>query len=375
MNPQTSKLFTPLKVGNIQLAHRVALAPLTRFRANKTHTHADMAVEYYAQRGTVPGTLLISEGTFIGARYSGYNNVPGIWSEDQIAVWKRVTDAVHARGSFIFLQLWALGRAAKPNILAAEDPSYKVTSPSALPLPGQEANLPTEMSISDIKEAIATYAEAASTAVHRAGFDGVEIHGANGYLVDQFLQEASNQRKDEYGGNLENRSRFGLEVVDAIAKEVGAERTGFRISPHGAMNGMGMKDPASTFGYFISELRKRQPNLAYLHAIDVRMDDTKASADDLPSLDFARELWKGKPFISAGGYSPESALLHAEKYDNEIVAFGRHFISNPDLPLRIREGMPLTPYDRSTFYTAESPKGYTDYPFASVPSIVEPAMA
>jgi NADPH2 dehydrogenase len=273
------------------------------------------------------------------------------------------------------MQLWALGRAAREEILANEDPSFRVASASAIPLPGREANPPTEMSASDIKECIATYAQAASIAVHRAGFDGVEVHGAHGYLVDQFLQEAANQRNDEYGGTLEKRSRFGLEVVDAISQAVGPERTAIRISPYRDINGMGVKDPVAIFGHFITELRRRQPNLAYLHVVDFRADDAKAFAvEDVPSLDFARELWKGKPFVSAGGYSPDSARLLAEKYDNEIVAFGRHFISNPDLPLRIRDSIPLTPYDRSTFYSAESPKGYIDYLSASEQTAV-PLMA
>jgi NADPH2 dehydrogenase len=251
----TPKLFQPIQVGDLQLEHRVVLAPLTRVRADKKHVHQlPIAQEYYTQRASVPGTLLITEATFIAAQAGGINNVPGIWSDEQVTAWKKVsfshhspnnllictqiTESVHAKGSFIYLQLWALGRAASPKQLE-EEGSFPYVSSSDIPLSNRpkEDPSPRPLTLSEIKEFVELYATAASNAVHRAGFDGVEIHGANGYLIDQFLQTTSNRRTDDYGGSVENRARFALEVTEAVVKRIGAKKTGIRFSPWGSFQG------------------------------------------------------------------------------------------------------------------------------------------
>lgn len=362
----TAKLFSPIDVGTVRLAHRVALAPLTRCRANAKHVVGDLHTEYYTQRASTPGTLLISEGVLVAAKATGISNVPGIWNDEQIAAWKRVTDAVHAKGSFIYMQLWAMGRNLDLQVLQDEGP-FDFISASDIPLKGQPIS-PRPLTIEEIKEYVQLYATAASNAVHRAGFDGVEVHGANGYLLDQFIQDVSNKRTDRYGGSIENRSRFPLEVLDAVCKAVGQERTGFRLSPWGEFGDMRMDDPVPTFTYLAKELVKRYPSLAYLHVIEPRMSgavDREARADE--SNDFLRDIWRPRPLISAGGYTRDTALKVAEE-KGDIIAFGRYFISNPDLPVRLQGDIPLTKYNRATFYTTESPVGYTDYPFADAAS-------
>lgn len=227
--PQQSRLFQPLQVGPNKLSNRLVMAPLTRFRAEDNHVQLPFVKEYYEQRACVPGTLLITEATFISPAASGYPNIPGIWNDDQIKAWKEVTDAVHAKGSFIWLQLWALGRAANPEVKQAEGTGdlvsasdYRMTDNSPQPRPLTE---------DEIQQYIKEYGQAAENAVKKAGFDGVEIHGANGYLIDQFTQDVSNRRSDQWGGSVENRSRFALEVTKSVISKVGAERTGIRLSP------------------------------------------------------------------------------------------------------------------------------------------------
>jgi len=350
----SSALFQPIRIGSTELKHRIVLAPLTRFRANNNHVHGDLAGKYYSQRGSTPGTLLITEATPIAAKAAGYNNIPGIWSEEQIAGWKKVTDAVHAKGSFIYIQLWALGRAADPELLAKE--GYDYVSSSPVQMDGKD-RAPRSLTVTEIQEYAELYAKAAHNAVDLAGFDGVEVHGANGYLIDQFLQDTVNQRTDAYGGSIENRARFGLEVVDKVAETIGAERTGIRLSPWNRFQGMRMEDPYPTFSYFVNELRRRQPDLAYLHVTEPHADDEGASND------FLRQIWASRPFISASGYTPATGLAHADR-TGDLVAYGRHFIANPDLPERIRKGIALNPYNADTFYLPEAAEGYVDYPFA-----------
>ncbi|KAG6877447.1 hypothetical protein C0993_007206 [Termitomyces sp. T159_Od127] len=224
----TPRLFRPINVGTTRLQHRLVLAPLTRFRSTKAHVPViPLVKDYYSQRSSTPGSLLITEATFIAAKAGGYNNVPGIWNEEQINAWKEVTNQVHANGSYIFVQLWALGRAANPEILSSDGYPFVAPSPKAI----ASKPTPRELTVDEIQEFTALYVEAARNAVEKAGFDGVEIHGANGYLIDQFLQECSNQRSDQYGGSIEARSKFGLDVVDAIVEAIGAERTAIRLSP------------------------------------------------------------------------------------------------------------------------------------------------
>ncbi|KAJ6564446.1 FMN-linked oxidoreductase [Mycena capillaripes] len=368
------KLFQPISLGDISLKHRIVMAPLTRFRADNEHVPLPHVLEYYTQRASVPGTLLITEATFIAPQAGGYNNIPGIWSAAQIAMWKQITDAVHAKGSFIYLQLWALGRAAKPSELNAEDPSLPYVSASDIPLRERSATeiRPRPLSVPEIHEYTKLYATAASNAVHKAGFDGVEIHNANGYLLDQFLQDVSNVRTDQYGGSPENRCKFSLEVVDAIVAAVGPKKTGIRISPWNTYQNMGMQEPKPTFTYLVRQIVERHPEFAYIHAIEPRIDATtlRVVVPEGWSNDFLRNIWvspqSGRRFISAGGYTRALAFEFAENKD-DIIAFGRPFISNPDLPYRLLHDIPLADYDRKRFYGPSTldPKGFTDYPFAN----------
>ncbi|MCJ1474986.1 Chanoclavine-I aldehyde reductase fgaOx3 [Lambiella insularis] len=338
------------------------MAPLTRFRANDAHVPLPIATEYYAQRASVPGTMLITEATFISPQTAGYPNVPGIYSKDQVKQWKEVTDAVHKKGSYIFLQLWALGRTAMPAILKKEG-GYELVSSSATPIDSDSPE-PKALTEEEIHQYIADYASSAKNAIE-AGFDGVEIHGANGYLIDQFTQDNCNQRTDGWGGSIEKRSRFGIEVTRAVVEAVGAERTGIRLSPFSTFQGMRMNDPIPQFTHLIGELKKMR--LAYIHLVESRVSGT-ADVETTEKVNFAIDIWgKTSPVLLAGGFKPDSAkrAVEEEYKDNEIaVVFGRYFISNPDLPFRIQEGLELTPYDRSTFYKPQSPDGYIDFPFS-----------
>ncbi|GAA5945849.1 hypothetical protein JCM1841_001485 [Sporobolomyces salmonicolor] len=362
-----SKLFEPLQVGEVKLSHRIAMAPLTRFRANETHAPQDVHAEYYSQRGSYPGTLLISEGTFIDAKAGGYKGVPGIWTDEQIVGWKKVVDAVHAKGSFIYLQLGALGRAADPNALK-EELGADVVSSSDLAFEGGAK--PRALTKEEIKEYVGFYARAAKNFVEKAGGDGVEIHGASGYLIDQFTQTTCNNRTDEYGGSVENRVRFGLEVVDAVVAAVGAKKTGIRFSPYSAFQGMKMELPAikETFTYFVEQIKSRHPDFAYIHAVESRIAGSyEIEADAAETLDFINELWAPRPFFHAGGFKADTAAATADQNENAVIVFGRYFISNPDLVARIKNNVPFAEYDRETFYKIgpTETKGYIDYPFAT----------
>jgi len=363
---QQTRLFEPLTLSpKITLTHRLAMAPLTRFRASDEHVPlVPLMSTYYAQRATsLPGTLLVSEATFISPSAGGFDNVPGIYNQDQIAAWRHVTNAVHAKGGFIFCQLWSLGRAAKAEV--AEKEGFKVHSSSAVPLSDEGAAVPQEMTVEEIRVRVQEYAAAARNAIE-AGFDGVEIHGANGYLIDQFLQDTCNQRTDEYGGSVENRSRFAIEVVKAVVDAVGAERTGIRLSPWSRFQGMRMQDPVPQFEDVIRKIKEF--GLAYLHLVQTRIaGNTEAAAvggDE--SLDFAVGLWD-RPLLIAGGMTPRDSkyLVDEEFKGNDVIAtFGRYYISTPDLPFRVKEGLDLNPYNRDTFYIPKSPVGYIDQPFS-----------
>ncbi|KAH7329554.1 hypothetical protein B0I35DRAFT_386493 [Stachybotrys elegans] len=354
-----SRLFKPLQIGNNTLQHRVVMAPLTRFRV-QDHTHVPLPFvkEYYAQRASTPGTLLITEATFISKAAGGYSNAPGIWSSEQIEAWKEVTSAVHAKGSFIWLQLWAHGRAAGKDVAEAE--GFTVKAPSAIPMgPGEV--VPEEMSHEDIQTFIGYYAQAAKNSIE-AGFDGVEIHGANGYLIDQFVRDGSNQRTDEYGGSVENRSRFALEVTKAVVDAVGADKVGIRLSPFNPYQGMSATDPVGQFGHLIKELSKFK--LAYLHFVESLYNER---AEDPETSDFALEAWGNtSPILLASGFTPAKAKEIVENHKDKDIAivFGRHFLANPDLPFRISKDLALNEYNRDTFYLIGKPEGYTDYPFS-----------
>jgi NADPH2 dehydrogenase len=318
--------------------------------------------EYYAQRAHLLGTLLITEAVFISATSRGRDiNAPGIFTSEQIAAWAEVAKAVHKRGCYIFMQLWHVGRAARPHVLQQQ--GLKMVSSSAIPIgPGYQT--PREMSEDEIHTCIADFAVAAQNAVEVAGFDGVEIHAANGYLIDQFTQDTCNQRTDKWGGSVENRSRFAVSVAKAVADRIGPSKVGIRLAPFTDFQGMGMKDAIPQFTDLIARLRPLE--LAYLHLVEPRVSgntDREESAHE--SLDFALHAWGGiAPVILAGGYKPNSAKERLAKADAEslAIAIGRLFTSNPDLPNRIIEGLPLEHYDRETFYKVGSPDGYTTWP-------------
>jgi NADPH2 dehydrogenase len=359
-----SKLFTPLKIGNVQVQHRIVMAPLTRYRAEDNHVPSPFAAEYYSQRASIPGTLIITEATFISPQGGGYANVPGISNPAQIKAWKGVTDAVHAKGSFMFMQLWALGRAANPEVLKAElGPSAKFVSSSNLPMSANDV-APDSLSEEEIWDFVGYYRQAALNAIE-AGFDGVEIHGANGYLVDQFTQDTANKRRDDWGGSVEKRARFALEVTKAIVEAVGAERTAIRLSPYSSFQGMKMDDPKPGFRYLVTKLKAFK--LAYLHLVESRISgDSTIEATE--KINFLVDIWGNtSPVFIAGGFVSETALKAAEEYpDSDVcIVFGRYFISNPDLVFRIQKGIQLSPYERAKFYTAKEKDGYTNYPFSA----------
>lgn len=369
----SERLFQPLKVGNLKLSSRVVMAPLTRYRADDQHVPGALAKTYYEQRASTPGTLLITEGTFISPRAGGYKNIPGIWNDAQVSAWKAITDAVHAKGSFIFVQLWALGRVAVADVLAAEG-GYKVHAPSAISVDSAQTNaqaptsLPEPLSEADIQAYLKEYRHAARNAM-RAGFDGVELHGANGYLVDQFWQDVSNQRTDAYGGSIEKRARFGLEVVQALVDEIGdSQKVGVRLSPFSTFQGMMMADPIPQFKHVAAELTKF--DLAYLHLVESRESGSSADGvyrDATQENDPLIEAWGSKnPVLLAGGMTAEKAKRVASKaYPERDVAivFGRYFISTPDLVFRIQHGIEPNKWNRATFYQP-GPEGYADYPFS-----------
>ncbi|CAE6505959.1 unnamed protein product [Rhizoctonia solani] len=313
---------------------------------------------------TCEDDILQTNTALLPPEAGGYNNVPGIWSEEQIVAWKNIVDRVHAKGSYIYLQLWAIGRAAEPEVIHAEGFPYVSSSPTLLE---GRSEIPKELTKEDIERYIQLYVQAAKNAVHKAGFDGVEIHSANGYLPEQFLQDTCNKRTDEYGGSIENRARFVLEITDAVVAAVGVKKTGIRFSPWSRFLGMRMKDPIPTFSYVLHELVKRHPDLAYVHFVESVVagdsDADPAHNSNAESNSFAREIWGNRPFFIAGGFKLNTALEVAEKYEQTAVAFGRLFIANPDLPTRLQGNLPLNAYNRATFYTPGA-VGYTDYPRA-----------
>ncbi|KAI9432670.1 NADH:flavin oxidoreductase/NADH oxidase [Lactarius indigo] len=325
MAAPTPKLFQPIQVGTTSLQHRVVLAPMKRARADDRYVHGALGLEYYKQRTSTPGTLAISEGTFIALHAGGDANIPGIWSDEQIAGWKPITDAVHANGSFIYLQLWALGRVAEGDVLRKAG-GYEVVAPSAIPLEGHDT--PRPLTVAEIKEYVQLYATAAENAVLKAGFDGVEIQSAGGYLLDQFVQPATNKRTDEYGGSIENRLRFVLEVTEAVVKAVGANKVGIRIGPHMKILGMGTPDPIPAYAELVKRIHDSYPDFAYLHVIEIaNMIQTFGGTVTRPSTRFLRDIWGNRPYIANGNYDRDAAIEVVEK-EGGLVSFGRYFISN-----------------------------------------------
>ncbi|KAK4548009.1 Chanoclavine-I aldehyde reductase fgaOx3 [Oleoguttula mirabilis] len=361
--PPASKLFQPLQIGQAKLSNRVVMAPLTRFRADDNHVQLPFVKEYYTQRACVPGTLLITEATFISPAASGYPNVPGIYNDEQIKAWKEIVDSVHEAGGVIYMQLWALGRAANPDTKKAEG-TGDVVSSSDLAM-SDNSPAPRPLTEDEIEQYIKDYASAAKNAVEGAGFDGVEVHGANGYLIDQFTQDVSNKRTDKWGGSIENRARFGIEVTKAVVEAVGADKTGIRLSPWSPFQGMRMEEPIPQFSYLLEELKKLK--LAYVHLVESRISGN-ADVETTERIDPFVDIWAGtSPILVAGGFKPASAhrAVDEEYKDKDIaIVFGRYFISTPDLVYRLEKGVELTQYDRDTFYNPKSQKGYTDYPYS-----------
>ena len=362
-------LFSPLKVGPYQLKHRAMLAPLTRMRAEKpTLAPWPLNAEYYAQRAT-EGGLLIAEASPVTATGFGSPWIPGIYTETQTEGWRKVVDAVHARGGIIFLQLWHVGRVSHSSF----QPDGRLpVAPSAVAISsefkastadgkGASYETPRALKTDEIPEIVEAYKQAARNAL-AAGFDGVEIHGANGYLIEQFLQSRSNLRTDRYGGSIANRCRFLMEVTQAAIDVWGANRVGVRLSPYGIANGSGEADPMPLYTHAIEQLNPL--GLAYLHFIEPRSSGAgraEVNWQGVPSaMVLYRPIWKGV-LITAGGFTGESAEAAIAQAHADAIAFGRIFISNPDLPQRLQHGYPLTPYNRATFYGGDV-AGYTDYP-------------
>ena len=363
-----SRLFTPLRLGKCELQHRLTMSPLTRFRADDLAVPMPFAKDYYSQRASIPGTFLVTEATAISKSAVGFSNVPGIWNEDQIQAWKQVSDSVHSKGSFIFLQLWATGRSAQPERMQSDDFDFLSSSAIAIEPGGA---VPREMTVRDIHDYIKLYAEAARNAI-AAGMDGVEIHGANGYLIDQFTQATCNQRTDVWGASIANRARFALEVTSAVASAIGPDRVGMKLSPWGKIQGMGtMHDLVPQFQYLVSNLRDM--GLAYLRLANSRWLEEGETAVTVEAKEednemFARVWGHSRPLVLEGGYDAVSAREEIEgrfRRYNVAISFGRLFISNPDLPFRVKAGVQFQQYDRGTFYTPLSELGYVDYPFSA----------
>ncbi|MEZ8288279.1 alkene reductase [Vibrio sp. 10N.222.54.F12] len=360
----TNALFQPIQLGSIELKNRIVMPPMTRSRATQPGNSAnDMMASYYAQRASAG--LIIAEGTQISPMGQGYAWTPGIYSDEQIAGWKKVTDAVHEKEGVIFAQLWHVGRVTHPDNIGGEQPisssalkaeNVKVFIDNGTDEPGfVDVVEPREMTKEDIKNVVGQYRQAALNAIE-AGFDGIELHAANGYLINQFIDSEANNRTDEYGGSIENRLRFLGEVVEAMVEAIGADRVGVRLAPFTSLNGTVDATPVET--YTAAAVLLNLYNIVYLHVAEVDWDD----APETP-----------KAFKAAVRKAYNGALIYAGKYDSErgekavaegvtdMVGFGRPFVANPDLPARIQNGYPLAAHDPNTLFGGAE-KGLTDYP-------------
>ncbi|MFP3558983.1 alkene reductase [Paraburkholderia sp. SIMBA_049] len=362
-----SKLFSQAQVGHFNLKHRVVLAPLTRMRTEPGNVPGDLMVEYYSQRAT-DGGLLITDCTAVSQLGIAYVDAPAIYTAEHVAGWKRVIDAVHAKGGRIFMQIWHAGRQAHPANTGGVTP----VAPSALrsledaairdengQIVEAEMVVPRALETAEIPGIVEQFRRGAELA-KQAGFDGVELHAANGYLFEQFLLDGTNHRTDQYGGSIENRARFLFDTLDAVVAVWGPGRVAVRLSPSGTYGTMSDSDPHATFGYVAQRLNDY--DLAYVHVIEPRIRgivEKETTEADVSPKDI-RRIYKGT-IIAAGGFTGESAEQIIVDGHADLVAFGRMFISNPDLPQRLRTGAPLTRYDRSTFYGGDA-RGYTDYP-------------
>lgn len=347
-----SQLLTPVRIGRYVAPNRLVMAPMTRSRADDNGVPSDMTVTYYAQRASAG--LIISEGVFPSAMGKGYVHTPGIETDAQVLAWKKVTQAVHARGGRIFMQLMHCGRVSHPSLLNGETP----VAPSAIQPAGKawtkagqvEFVTPRELTVAEIAGVIDDYRQATHRAIE-AGFDGVELHAASGYLPEQFLSSGSNQRQDQYGGSVENRARFVLEVLAAMVAEAGGDRVGIKISPEMNYNSITDAAPQETYGYLVDQLRGQ--GLAYLH---VALFGAKFDYHSLlrPRFDGA--------YLIGGGLTQESAERALTDGQADATVFGSAFLANPDLPERFRVSAPLNAADRNTFFAPPTAQGYIDYP-------------
>lgn len=351
----TSKLFKPIQVGQMALKQRIAMAPMTRLRASPDKlVPSNLSVEYYGQRSQRPGSFIITEATAIAPGAAGLPHSPGIYTEEQINAWKKITKQVHDNGSFVYVQLWAQGRMAVPDVVKAQ--GYDFVSSSDIPQAMAPGVKPRPLTKSEIDQNVEWFATAAKNAIS-AGADGVEIHGANAYLIDQFLHECSNVRSDNYGGSIENRSRFALEVIDAVAGRIGADRTGVRFSPWNNSYGSITYDtsPIPQFSHVITEIEKRGQKgsrLAYVHVME---------GPETSSNQFVQSIWKGS-LLRSGDLLEKNTIEDIVNSDDRTVAsIGRYYVSNPDLIDRLEKKQTLANYDFDTFYSHDA-KGYTDYP-------------
>lgn len=353
---EVEPLFRPITVGPLALPHRIVMAPMTRNRADEGNVPSELARSYYRQRASA--ALIVTEGTQVSPEGVGYPSTPGIHTEAQAEGWRRITDAVHDEGGRVFLQLWHVGRishpvfhgGALPVAPSAVRPEGSVFTPEGM----KEFVTPRALETDEVARVVEDFRRGAALA-REVGFDGVEIHGANGYLVDQFLRDGVNRRTDRYGGSVENRLRFPLEVVDAVVDVWGAERVGIRISPLGRFNDMSDSDPQALFTALAQALDDR--GLAYLHIItDDDFEDETVSFDPLT----LGEVFRGA-VIAASGYEAESGAREIAEGRADLVAYGRAFLANPDLPRRFREGAELNEPDSDTFYGGGA-EGYVDYP-------------
>ncbi|QPG76891.1 hypothetical protein FOA43_004285 [Brettanomyces nanus] len=382
-----TKLFKEIKVGNVVLKNRLVFAPSTRIRCVDDNVATDSMLEYYSQRAKDNGGLIIVETTFTGKVAATIPGIPVLETEEQVQGWKKIVEAIHENGSKVCLQITELGRSALPQVLKAQNIPF--VAPSAIYF-NEESRKVAEgcgnplraLTVDEIHDATKRFVDAAKKAIEIAKFDIVEIHAANMGLMNQFLQEESNQRTDEYGGSIENRSRFVLETLDSIAKEVGFERVAVRISPYSRFMGGQSIDtktnPVVNYGYLLSELERRAKGgkkIAYVSFIEPRISADSASKELLtPDSSWVNEIWKGV-IIRAGN------LLHDENYtelknfvdgdDRTLIGASRFYTSNPDLVNRLKNGYPLTPYDRSTFYSGPSNWGYITWPVYGEKSIAQ----
>lgn len=348
-----TQLQKPFKIGSVTLPNRVVMAPLTRMRAFQGRAPGDLQVTHYRQRAGAG--LILTEATSVSPQGVGYPNTPGIWSDEQVAGWKRVTEAVHAAGGHIAVQLWHVGRISDPELLDGQLP----VAPSAIAPEGQVAVLrpkrdytvPRALETAEIAGIVQDFVQAARNA-KAAGFDFIEVHAANGYLFDQFLHDGSNQRTDQYGGSIENRARFLLEVLDALAQEWPAERIGVHLNPMSNTHSMRDSDPVALFSYVAQQIEARK--LGFIFSREELKDGV------LPIGQHLRKIYSGT-YIANDGMSQQDAEALLASGAADAVAFGRVFIANPDLPARFAQGAPLNPLNASTIYSADA-TGYNDYP-------------